>query len=280
MLTKLIKYDLKFIFKTVNIYLILLLISVILHNLTSYDYTPVTLDASGQVFGGDPDAPILIQFLHTVFYNAIIAMLIGLVLNAIIRAWGRFKYNLYGDESYLTHTLPVSRQTLWLSKFLSLILTILGVTVGIGINFYLLSLTPTGRSLIGGLGFNDQASANYTFALLLAIFVEFVFIALCGFVGIVLGQRTSNHRGLWSLICGFVIYFLSVLIMFIILRLWSQLDPDFQALFNTSAIHPNEIFVSGFVTKVLLGASLVYTVMIATLAMINCHLLKRGVDVD
>lgn len=280
MLTKLIKYDLKFIFKTVNIYLILLFLSVILHNITSYDYTPTFLDASGQVFGGDPDAPVIIQFLHTVFYNAIIAMLIGLVLNSIIRIWGRFKYNMYGDESYLTHTLPVSRKTLWLSKLLSLLLTILGVIAGVGLSFWLLSLVPTGRNLIGGLGFTEQAPLSYTIALLIGLYVEMVFITLCGITGIILGHHANHHHGLRSIIFGFIIYAFSAVLLLGFLALWSCIDPDIQNLFNTTISNPNEIFTFDFITKLFIGIDFAYIVMITALASVNYYLLKSGVDVD
>lgn len=280
MLAKLIKYDLKFIFKTVNIYLILLFLSVILHNVTSYDYTPVTFDISGQTLGGEPDAPILIQFLHTVFYNAIIAMLIGLVLNSIIRIWGRFKYNMYGDESYLTHTLPVSRKTLWLSKFLSLLLTILGVIAGIGISFWILSFVPTGRNLIGSLGFTEQAPFSYTITLLIGLYVEMVFITLCGIIGIIFGHHANSHRGLHSIIYGFIIYAFSAVLLLGFLALWSKLDPSIAALFNTTASNHYDLHSIDFITKILFGIDLAYIVMIAALAPINYRLLKSGVDVD
>lgn len=280
MLSKLIKYDLKYIFKTVNIYIILLLTSVILHNLTSYDYTPVTMDINGQIFGGDPDAPIIVQLLHTIFYNAIIAMLIGLILNSIIRTWGRFKYNMYGDESYLTHTLPVSRQTLWFSKLFSLILVILGVLASITFSFYLLSLTPTGKGLIGSLGFSEQAPTSYIAVLIFGIFIELVFITLCGITGIILGHRANNHRGLHSLFYGFLIYTLSVLLLLGFIFLWSHLDPSINPLFNTQNTNPNETFTFEFITRILLGASLVYAAMSTLLVIIDDKLLTRGVDVD
>lgn len=280
MLTNLIKYDLKFIFKTVNIYILLLLISVILHNLTSYDYTPTVLDANGQVFGGDPDAPVIVQLLHTIFYNAIIAMLIGLVLNAIIRIWARFKYNMYGDESYLTHTLPVSRQALWLSKFLSLVLVILGVIVTIALSFYLLSLTPTGKSLIGSLGINEAMPTSCTIVYVFTIFIEFLFMGLCGITGLILGHRATRRRALHSIIYGFSIYLLSVLLLFGFIFLWSRCDPSVNALFSDQSNNPADIFTFAFITKILLGISLVYATMSALLTFINGKLLARGVDVD
>ena len=35
-----------------------------------------------------------------------------------MRMWVRFRSNFYGDESYLTHTLPIKREVLYTSKIL------------------------------------------------------------------------------------------------------------------------------------------------------------------
>ena len=40
----------------------------------------------------------------------------NIILNNLMRLWARFKNNFYGDESYLTHTLPINKKTLYLSK--------------------------------------------------------------------------------------------------------------------------------------------------------------------
>jgi len=280
MLTKLIKYDLKYIFKTVSVFMILLLISAVLHNLTSYDYTPTILDASGQVFGGNPNASLLIQFLHTIFYNAVIAFLVALLVNSLTRTWQRFRNNFYGDEAYLTHTLPVSRKTLWLSKFLSLLLTILGVIISIGISFWILSFVPSNQAFIDPLGFNEQAPLSYNIALLVGLYAEMVFITLCGTTGLIIGHRANNHRGLRSIIYGFIIYAFSAVLLLGFLALWSCIDPDLQNLFNTTISNPHEISTFDFITKLFIGIDFAYIVMIATLVSINCYLLKSGVDID
>lgn len=280
MLLNLIKYDLKFIFKTVNVYIILLFICAALFNLTSYGYTPTFLDSSGQVFGGEPDAPTIIIILHTIFYNAIIAVLIGLVLNAILRTWGRFKYNLYGDEAYLTHTLPISRHQIWASKFISAVLTILYAILGVSITAFILHFTHDGQNFIGSLGFHSQATTSYTFVYLFAIFIEILFITTCGFFGIILGQRTANHRNLHSILYGFAIYIFSALLLLLAIFIWGNLDPSLQDLFSTPTGNPNDAFTSGFITKLMFGISLIYVVMITTLYFVNQKLLDRGINLD
>ena len=47
-----------------------------------------------------------------------------ILINNLMRTWVRFRHNLYGDESYLTHTLPVERKTIYLSKFITSIILV------------------------------------------------------------------------------------------------------------------------------------------------------------
>ncbi len=53
------------------------------------------------------------------------SMVISALFNSVLRSWVRFIQNIYKDESYLTHTLPVEKNTIFLSKFLSAIITCL-----------------------------------------------------------------------------------------------------------------------------------------------------------
>ena len=48
--------------------------------------------------------------------GAMFSMMISAIINNLMRMWVRFKQNLYGDESYLTHTLPVTKASIYLSK--------------------------------------------------------------------------------------------------------------------------------------------------------------------
>ena len=54
-----------------------------------------------------------------------ISMIFNIIINNIMRLWARFGSNLYKDESYLTHTLPIDKKTLYLSKTLTSIIAIL-----------------------------------------------------------------------------------------------------------------------------------------------------------
>ena len=46
-----------------------------------------------------------------------ISMMVSAFVNVITRSWVRFKRNMYADESYLSHTLPVSKDVLYCSMY-------------------------------------------------------------------------------------------------------------------------------------------------------------------
>ncbi len=280
MFLHLIKYDLKFILKTVLIYGIVLLTSALLMNLTSYDYTPTILDASGQVFGGDPDAPVIIQFLHTVFYNAVIAMLIAMFLNAIIRTWARFKISMYGDEAYLTHTLPIPRHTLWLSKFLSSALALIITFIIAGLTALILNLTPSGKQLIGAFGLSQNATPLYYFTYFITVFAQFFFMTMCGLSGIVIGYRHENHRTLHTLLWGFLIYIIGALLLFALIYLLSLIDLGIhQAIFGDS-LNSHGLFTLDFIIKILSCIGLAYLTMSIILFFLDRKLLQKGINLD
>lgn len=90
MLAKLIKYDLKYLLKSVALFGGLLLICAILFNITGYDYLYEIVTSST---ASDFTLTILfiLQFLHTIFYNAIFIIVVWLVLNSIMRIWHRYR---------------------------------------------------------------------------------------------------------------------------------------------------------------------------------------------
>ena len=102
MLGKLIKYDLQFIYKQLVIFYCIIFASAIIARLTNFD---------SNIF--------LIKFIHEFAQGCTFGFAFGTFINVSMRTWVRLRQNLYGSESYLTHTLSVSRHTLWTAKFLS-----------------------------------------------------------------------------------------------------------------------------------------------------------------
>ena len=123
MLKKLLKYDLESIFKFIVIFYSLSLFFGVL--------TRIFLNINGS---------FIMNIIGQISSGATISMMVSILINNLMRLWVRFKNNFYGDESYLTHTLPVEKKTLYLSKILTAIITlftsILVITLTLFVAYY------------------------------------------------------------------------------------------------------------------------------------------------
>ena len=107
MLKKLLKYDLKYIFKVLIVFYGIGIFFAVLTRIFLNIENSFIMDIIGKVCSG-----------------VTISMIFNILINNIMRLWVRFKNNFYKDESYLTHTLPVDKSTLYLSKILTSIITL------------------------------------------------------------------------------------------------------------------------------------------------------------
>ena len=245
------KYDLKYIVKGSGIFAILLIVCAIFFNLTCY--SPQNIVTETGEFISTVTAPVIIQIIHTFLYNTIIGLIIGLLLNCTMRLWHRFNYSCYGDASYLTHTLPITKLQLWTAKFLVILGLATFVIVSIAIAFLILNLTRYGQELITIFGVGPGTDYPlYIFTVL----AQIIFIMLCGVSGIIIGHRYIKHVGLKSVLCGFTLYVLG-------------------ACFMLAAIAP-----TSSTTGILFSSGLVYTALIAGLYVLDYKLLHRGVNVE
>ena len=115
MLGKLLKYDLKNIFKFLAIFYSLALFFATLTRIFFSIENSLVMNIIAQICSGTA-----------------ISMMFSILINNLMRMWVRFKHNLYGDESYLTHTLPVKKHTLYLSKSIVAVITLFTSVVVIG----------------------------------------------------------------------------------------------------------------------------------------------------
>ena len=120
MLKKLLKYDLQYIFKFIIIFYSLALFFGILTRIFLNIENSFVLNIIGQVCSG-----------------ALISMIFSIIINNLMRLWVRFRTNFYGDESYLTHTLPIDKKTLYLSKIITAIVTLFVSIIVIFLTFFI-----------------------------------------------------------------------------------------------------------------------------------------------
>lgn len=263
MFKKLLKYDLRYVYKILGIYYILAPLCIIIGNLLN----PFSEHN-------------LIKFISEFCRSAGLGLSIGLIINAVTRTWLRFHTNLYKDEAYLTHTLPVKRSTMFTSKFVSSLI-ILACSLIICIINILLFMAPYSSidySLIFSLEPIPGTHIIAPFAILLVlyqIFAQSALILNCGFTGILAGHRFNNHRPVLAVLIGASTYLIFTLIILGLGLLAGLINPDFYDIVFLGHINNPDPFIA-FIGL----ASIIYTACVAITFFINQRILARGVDAD
>ncbi len=292
MLLKLIKHNLGPILKAILPFMIALFASVLLFTFTTYDTVITTEIHDGQeivvytIMAND-----LQQFLHGLSQFMISCSLILLVAVAIMTIWRRFKSNFYGDEAYLTHTLPIPRHTLWNAQVCLILITFISIIVVIVINCFILPLTRDGQQLLESLGLIGGCShcvgeyyhveplsiASYL-SYIFAALTEFIFLTFCGLFGIILSNRIGKSI---ALISGLGAYFIGSLLVVGIFFLISNFDPTIlNMLHGPSVVGSGYDLDLSFMAHAFFYIGTVYTCHCIILYLTNRKLLKQGVNID
>ena len=262
MLGKLLKYDLKWCFKPLVVFYILAIIfSIITRMIESVDQT------------------LILLIMDKICSGVVIAMLINILINCLMRNWVRFERNIYKDESYLTHTLPVSKNKIYLSKILTAIITLfisfiiivicLAIVCLNDITWYSLKLSLEQSAI-----FLNSSPLSLIIVLIITIFFEFLFMILSGILGIVIGHRSNNMKIVKSILIGMGIYMGLSLFSLAIIYMAGILSPDIMSVFNNIKVSSNAI------KSIMIIGIFVYAIYNLIIYFVGNALLNKGVNVD
>ena len=264
MLSKLLKYDLKAIFKFLAIFYTLAVVFAIITRILFANNNSLFTTIFAYIFNG-----------------ATIAMIANILINNLMRIWVYFKGNLYADEGYLMHTLPVPRKSLYTSKFLMGLITLTASTLIIVVVMMIAWLTP--ESFEGLKNFlspmAEVLDSSVIEMVLLAIFVVFLeaFVMLIsGYTGIILGFKKLNNRTGWSVLFGFVCYILTQLVIILGMFVLAGVNPEIgEPLFSSDRLIPDiSVLKPVYILSIIL-----YLILIG----LNCLLSERWfrkIDLD
>ena len=263
MLKKLLKYDLKSIFKFLIIFYGLSLFFAIL--------TRIFLSV---------DNSFIMNIIGKICSGITISMLFNILINNLMRLWVRFKGNLYGDESYLTHTLPIERKTIYLSKVITAIITMFTSVIVIALTIFVAYYSKENLKMLTDMLLpiaNAYGSTIVTMllAILFVFFLEIANAVQAGFTGIILGYRMNNAKTGYSILFGFITYMITQLFALLSIFIVGLFNADIMNLFFTNQLLNIEIL-----KFMMYLAIIVYTIILFVLCFINSEIFKKGVNVD
>lgn len=263
MLGKLLKYDLKWNNKALIVFYILSIIFALLTRIFFSIENSFVLNIVAQVCSG-----------------VTISMIINILINNILRLWARFVRNTYKDEAYLTHTLPVKKETIYASRFLSALITmfvsIVIIAVSIAIAYYSKENLQVVKTLLMPVAeMYDSTVLKLLFIVVFVLFLEMLFMLQIGYTGIILGNKKNNNKMVYSIIFGFICYMATQALILIILFVIGIFNKEVMNMFVT-----NNIVSVDIIKTVLYIAVAIYSSLIVIYYYINVKLLKKGVNVD
>ena len=263
MLKKLIKYDLENIYKVLVIFYILSLFFAILTRLFLSIEDSFILNIIGKILSG-----------------VTISMIFNILINNLMRLWVRFKNNFYGDESYLTHTLPVSKKTLYLSKFLTSFITLFTSILVIGLTLFIAyyskeNITLVKNILLPVLNIYNSSIIKILLAFLFIFFLEFLSALQSGYTGIILGFKMNNAKTPFSVLYGFITYMISQVFALFMIFITGLFNKNIMDLFYT-----NEIINVDTIKVIIYLTIVIYSIITLIWYFINTNLFQKGVNVD
>ena len=263
MLGKLLKYDLKWVYKLIIIFFILaLLFSVI-----------------GRVFG-EIENSLICEIVSQIAFGTAISMMVSSLINCLMRSWVRFTRNMYKDESYLTHTLPIEKNKIFVSKVITGIIAVFSAMIVIIICLFICYYSEANMQSLKGLLELAATTYNTTvFNLLLlvaiVIFLEIVYALLIGYVGIILGHKTNKNKMARSIVIGFVLYFVFQAATLGLIAIYGLFNSEVMNLINTTDIVGVEAIKS--VMYVGIGIYAIYSIILYCLGQ---KYLNKGVNIE
>lgn len=264
MLNKLLKYDLKYMIKNMSIFYVLSIFFAITTRILFNVEQSVIINIIGQISVG-----------------CMFAMIVNTLINTIMRSWIRFRDSLYKDESYLTHTLPVTKSELYNSKFIQTLtfffISFVVILISLFIAYYSkenwLAITEFIKTITTGL---NMSTSFFIIMAIIVIFLEVFNAIQCGFLGIILGNKMNNAKLGYSVLFGFIAYLLAQSIILGLVFIYGLFDSSIMELFKTTAIN---IDVKAFKVLAILSSSL-YILIIFIMSILCKKELNKGVNVE
>ena len=265
MLKKCLKYEMKKMVKFLSIFFFLALFFSLLSR---------GISAIGDSF--------VITFLSAFMQGAAISMMFSILINCFMRIWAEIRTSFYLDQSYLTHTLPVEKKTLYFSKVISasvlVLISMLAVLICLAILFLKGNTIDFLKSVLEpvALYFDMKIWVMLT-GLFVLIYLELMSGMASGFFGLVFGHTRLQHKILSSVVFGFLFYMAGEGVLVIVMFALGLMHPSFMEIFKT-----NDLFAlnSDHAVLLVIISFVVYFLFAVFGFFLGYRIFKKGVNVD
>lgn len=242
MLSKLLKYDLKSLLRTLTPLYIIMIMLAVLNRICNLivDKLPIVKIPAGFIM---------------VFY---IIMLIGIPIATFVITIIKFYTNLAKDEGYLMHTLPVTKSNLVLSKLISNMIMMVGSLLVIVIAFLIGTYNGNVAKIISDI-FNIISKSGKESIIIMTsicIILGLIMQQLLIYASIALGQKHNTNKIAYSFVYGIVLYNVNQIISAIVIFFPMLFNSNLKKYMDSDYI-PNSAFNYIMITSIILTVVLI-----------------------
>lgn len=217
------------------------------------------------------------KILGIFFDSAFYAIVVNVILQPFLRSFLNFSKSLYGDESYLTHTLPATKNQLIKSKFLT---ALIEITIGfmcLILSFLIRFASPnmfdTLRIILSTL-----ITGKFSLFLVITLFILFVIVEFFMYISIIylsiiIAYRSKEKRVLKTFLISVALAFVSITVLSIVLIVVLLLNK--VKLSSSILVISSTSFLSIIITGII-----VYTVATIVFYILTKKEFNKGVNVD
>lgn len=217
------------------------------------------------------------EVIHIIFESAFYGLAVNLIIQPFLRNFLNFHKSFYSDESYLTHTLPVTKNQLINSKYLTAVIEMISGFATIIISILIMYAGPGFMSFLRLL-VSTAVKDSFSVVAVLILFVILVIVEFLMFLSIidfsiVVAFKSKDRRILKTFLiamgCAFASLAVLVVCMFAVLAI------NGIELTSTSLV-----LEAGAMYSVFISAIVVYSAVSVLFYFLAKKEFNKGVNVD
>jgi len=216
---------------------------------------------------------ILSIFFDSVFY----ALAVNIILQPFLKNFLNFTKSFYGDESYFTHTLPVTKKQLINSKFLTALIEMILAFITLVVSLLIMFGSPTMFDTLNLL-LSTIIIGNFSLSLVLILFivlvvVEFLMFLTIIFFSIIIAYRSKEKRVLKTFLLTSMISFIALTILSVVMIVILVING--VKISSSTLVLSSSAFMSVMITGII-----VYSAVIVLFYFLSKREFIKGVNVD
>lgn len=220
---------------------------------------------------------VFFKILGIIFDSVFYSLAVNVILQPFLRNFLNFAKSFYSDESYLTHTLPVTKNQLINSKYLTAIIEITSGFACLILSILIMFASPTMDDVLKIL-ISTMIKGEFSLIIVLAIFiilvvVEFLMFISIIFFSIVLAYKSREKRVLKTFLYTMAFAFASLAVLSIVMLIVLSVN-------GVKIVTSSLVLSYSAAISVVVAGILVYTLVTILFYFLTKREFNKGVNVD